>query len=151
MPALVTKRQLIAIGVCRRELRLSEENYRSFLSSRCTVDSAKNLTRQQATELIKHWNNQLGRKSSPRRRPGLDERLPNDLVTKAMSSKIKELLVSLGYDENTGILDARVIIKKQCGQAWPQTREQGNKVIEGLKAMLKRGWKATHTKDSSHA
>lgn len=136
----VTNAQLKAIHVFKRKHGLSDENYRAFLQSRCNVNSAKHLTRQQATSLLRYWNGQSDR---PKQRSGRDERLPNELVTEEMSTKIQQLLVSLGFDEDTGKLEARGLIKKQCGQPWPQTRAQANKVIEGLKAMDRHGWRAT--------
>lgn len=146
MTNAVTTPQLKAIHVCKRELGLCDEAYRNFLQSRCNVDSAKDLTRQQATALIRYWNGQLGREPSAisgqrSARSGRDERLPNELVTKEMSYKITELLIVLGFDDNTGIMQARPLIKRICGAWWPQTRKSANVTIEALKSMIKRGWK----------
>ena len=32
--------------------------------------------------------------------------------------------------------------RRVCGEPWPQTRNEANKIIEALKAMRARGWKA---------
>ncbi|MDT7040852.1 phage protein GemA/Gp16 family protein [Candidatus Nitronereus thalassa] len=145
----MTTKQLKAIHACKRERGLSDDDYRDFLRTRCRVDSAKDLTRQQASALLRYWNGGHQPESSrPRRRPGRDERLPHALVTEEMSAKIQELLLGLGYDHNTGTLQARPLLKKICGQPWPQTRAQANQCIEGLKAMHARGWRCTMTMET---
>ena len=78
--------------------------------------------------------------SPGRKRPGRDERRPDELVTEEQKIKINELFDELGI---TAVGQARMnFSRRTCGSTWPQTREQANKIIEALKAMGKRGWKA---------
>lgn len=79
-------------------------------------------------------------KSRRKGRPGRDERQPDELVTTEQTQKISELFDLLGI---AAVGQARMnFSRRTCGSTWPQTREQANKVIEGLKAMEARGWKA---------
>lgn len=38
--------------------------------------------------------------------------------------------------------------KRVCGQFWPRTRRQANKIIEALKSMKARGWKRKEESDN---
>jgi len=78
--------------------------------------------------------------SPGRKRPGRDERQPDELVTEEQKIKINELFDELGI---TAVGQARMnFSRRTCGSTWPQTREQANKIVEALKAMEKRGWRA---------
>lgn len=79
-------------------------------------------------------------KRDQRGRSGRDERQPAELVTTEQIGLIEQLFDKLAI---AGVGRARMnLCKRICGTYWPQTRAQANKVIEGLKAMDRRGWRA---------
>lgn len=81
------------------------------------------------------------KKDGGRRRPGRDERQPEEPITAEQMAKIKHLCEHVNF-AGPLLRNFSSWCKRTCGQAWPQTRAEGNKVIEALKAMERRGWKA---------
>jgi hypothetical protein len=68
-------------------------------------------------------------------------------VTEEQTAKINELFDQLGM---ASVGQARMnFSRRTCGSTWPQTREQANKIIEALKAMEKRGWRASGAEGST--
>ena len=72
-------------------------------------------------------------------RPGRDERQPDELITLEQKAKIWHLAEHVGLEKGLGLTR---LCKRVVKQFFPQTREQANKVIEALKNMEQRGWRA---------
>ena len=77
--------------------------------------------------------------SRGRKRPGRDERQPDELPTAEQSAKIEELYVALEIKHRPKVVID--LCRRTTGHSWPQTRAEANKLIEALKAMVKRHWK----------
>lgn len=78
-------------------------------------------------------------KPRARKRPGRDERLPADPPTNEQLELIEHLYDDLGIRPSA---DMMALARRITGHPWPQTREEANKLIEGMKAMKERGWRA---------
>jgi hypothetical protein len=74
-----------------------------------------------------------------KRRTGRDERLPAEPPTLEQFELIQNLNKLLGLS----LKQSRALGQRILHRAWPQTREEANKIIEGLKAMQRRGWRPT--------
>lgn len=88
--------------------------------------------------MLPHAKPYVLKKSS---RPGRDERLPEEPISAEQMEKIKHLAEAVNY-QGPRLRSFSDWCKKTCGSPWPQTRAEANKVIEALKAMESRGWKA---------
>lgn len=125
-----------------KALQLDDETRREMQRQLVGVESTKDMSPRQLSTI---WNrltvlaNDAGL-GTRRKRPGRDERQPDELVTEEQTTKINELFDALGI---ASVGQARMhFSRRTCGSTWPQTREQANKIIEALKAMAKRGWRA---------
>lgn len=130
-----------------KTLQLDHDTRREMQRQLVGVESTKDMTFGQLSTI---WNRLtvlaadagLARHAglARRKRPGRDERQPDELVTEEQKAKINELFDALGI---AAVGQARMnFSRRTCGSTWPQTREQANKIVEALKAMVKRGWKA---------
>lgn len=138
------RRKLIsAIHAQAHALRLDDDARRDLQRNLVGVESSKDMSLVQLSTV---WQRltvlaQDAGLARPRlrKRPGRDERLPDDIVTEEQTEKIMALFDALGV---AAVGQARMHFSRRvCGCTWPQTREQANKVIEALKAMQARGWK----------
>lgn len=143
------RRKLISgIHAQATTLQLDPETRREMQQQLVGVESTKNMTLGQLstvwhrlTALANDAGLARGAGLARRKRPGRDERLPDELVTEEQKTKINELFDQLGI---AAVGQARMnFSRRTCGHTWPQTRAQANKMIEALKAMQQRGWKAT--------
>ena len=132
-----------------KALQLDDETRREMQQQLVGVESTKDMSPRQLSTI---WNRltvlaqdaglstQHSGLSTRRTRPGRDERQPDELVTEEQTTKINELFDQLGI---AAVGQARMnFSRRTCGSTWPQTREQANKIIEALKAMQARGWRA---------
>lgn len=132
-----------AIHAAARELGLDADTRKTMQTNLVGVESCKDMT---VTQLKKIWGSlnviQASRPSprASRCRRGRDERQPLEIASVEQGKMIVHLFDDLGISP-TGT--ARMnFSRRTCGQSWPQTREEANKVIEALKAMRERGWTA---------
>lgn len=139
----IGNQQKALIHVAKSQLGLTDDEYRDLLRSVAGVESARDLTVEQADKVMKRFK-ELGfvmtvkpETVSKIRQPYLTapDRDPDALPTPAQSKKINELYEELGWAEGNRRIGfhQRVIDKP-----WPQTRAEANKVIEGLKSMVAR-------------
>ncbi len=127
------------------QLGLDEETRRGFQRRLVGKDSCKDMTPVELWRVL--WAlNQVGGSyqrsaiSDQRHRTGRDERQPEELATVEQIRMIQHLFDDL---QIAGVGLARMnLCRRVCRQPWPQTREEANKVIEALKAMRARGWRA---------
>lgn len=144
------KKLIAGIHAQASALHLDDDTRRDLQQQLVGVASTKDMTVPQLSSVwlrLSVLANDAGLARPKRRtsRPGRDERQPAEPPTKEQLEKIDHLYEHLGVRGADAIGLCRRItrsIDKRDGFPWPQTREQANKVIEGLKAMEKRGWHA---------
>lgn len=140
----ITVSQIALVHVAKRELNLDEEDYRSMLRYNGGVESANKLTPEGFKWVMKAFE-RMGFRSTnyqPQFAPGRDAA---GLPYPAQLRRLDQLFLKLNFKEperQQGF--CRRVIKKP----WPQTREEANKVFEGLKAMAARGYKRKERTDS---
>lgn len=150
-----------AIHALARDLKLDEDTRKEMQQKLTGVESCKDMNvtqlRTVAARLSLLANDAgLGRqgrfeaalkREKKAKRPGRDERLPEEPPTKEQMEKIRDLAEHVGY---VGV--AYMQLCRRCtrrpdlrdGHAFPQTRAEANKVMEALKAMHARGYHAPH-------
>jgi len=74
------------------------------------------------------------------RRAQRDERLPQEPITKEQLAKIEHLFDDLNIRSASMMMQ---LSRRACGHGWAQSRHEGNQVIEMLKALRARGWRAS--------
>lgn len=147
------KKLIAGIHAQAKVLQLDHETRREMQQQLVGVESTKDMSLRQLSTVwsrltVLAHDAGLGRGVRGKRRPGRDERQPDELVTEEQTTKINELFDQLGI---ASVGQARMnFSRRTCGSTWPQTREQANKIVEALKAMAKRGWKATEPSAVSH-
>lgn len=75
-----------------------------------------------------------------RKRPGRDERLPEETVTQEQLELIEELFDAIEVRPSGLMMQ---LCRRACGKPWAQSRADGNRIIEMLKQMRDRGWRPT--------
>ena len=128
--------QLALIHVAKKELALSDEDYRAILGQ-YGVSSSKDLTMAGFEKVMTHME-RLGFKSITPRQP---TRAPiRDANGPPYPAQLKMLDIyfnRLGFDS----ADRRQgFCQRQIKKPWPQTRAEANMVFEGLKAMVARNY-----------
>jgi hypothetical protein len=128
-------------------LQLDDETRREMQRQLVGLDSTKDMSLRQLTTVWQRLTD-LARESGvsrftvhgSRRRSGRDERLPGEPVTMAQQEKIEELFAAIEV-RDSGL--RMQLCRRACRQPWPQTRAEGNQIIEMLKQMGARGWRPT--------
>lgn len=146
----VNSKQLALIHVAKKELGLAEEDYRSILEIYGGVSSAKFLTLEGFERVMSHME-QLGFKvksDSNKDGKGFKQAVycaadthyfdPKALKTPAQDAMLTHYFKELGWNESAR---QQGFCKRTIKKAWPQTRSEAAKVIEGLKAILSRSMK----------
>jgi hypothetical protein len=154
-----TKADLIkAIHAMGRDLKLDDDTRKTMQAQLTGCESCKNMTLAQLRTVysrlrVLSHDAGLGRRgrfeAAQRRagkRAGRDERQPEETPTKEQLDKIQHLCEHVGLHMGLPYqqLCRRTTRIPECrdGHPFPQTRAEANKVIEALKAMEARGWKA---------
>lgn len=135
----IDKTQIKLIHIAKSKLGLCDEEYRTMLSDRYWVDSCKDLSYDEATDLINYFKS-LGFKLITKKREKKPT-APNmvQLVSPQQLAKIEHLKHDIrwhvydGYDR---------WIKKYLKKDRIATSREANNVIEALKKMLARQQKA---------
>ncbi|MDI3480808.1 MAG: hypothetical protein PWQ97_463 [Tepidanaerobacteraceae bacterium] len=129
---MINNRQKSLIHLAKNQLGLDDDTYREILMQEAGVNSSKDLTNDSFEKVLKRFKF-LGFKV---KRTEVEKPKPYDIVSQGQLKKMEHLY------EDIGLFDKRRQIgfnKRMTGHAWPQTREEANKVIEALKSMIKRG------------
>jgi hypothetical protein len=130
----VTAGQIALLHVAKRDLCLDDEDYRSILRH-YRVETAKDLNMKDFEQLMRYLESLGFKSANPRQPPYRRGRDPLGLPYPAQLAEISRMFRELGIPEGERQQGfCRKVIKK----AWPQTREEANKVFEGLKAMIRR-------------
>lgn len=127
------REQLAVIHVAKKELNLDDDTYREILRQTAGVASSKELDAQGFERLMTRLN-QLGFKRKAPKKPKMAKD-GQALILPGQMELIASLYGRLGWTER----DRRAgFNRRQIGKPWPQTRSEANKIIEALKAMLRR-------------
>jgi hypothetical protein len=124
-----TRRQLALIHLAKSALRLSDDLYRDILYVQAGVESAKDLTREGFERVLQRFR-ELGFRHIRDERPGAE-------ATRGQLKMMRHLFDDLGWFDRAR---REGFCRRMCGEPEPRTREQANKVIEALKAMVRRGY-----------
>lgn len=131
-----------AIHAMGRDLNLNDETRKELQWNLTGVESCKDMTLPQLKQVYQRvsvLHDTMPPRLHPPKRRGRDERQPEELLSVEQNRMICHLFDDLSI---SGIGLARMnFCRRTCGSTWPQTRAQGNKIIEALKAMRDRGWK----------
>ena len=134
---------LKAIHALGRSLGLADDVRRDLQQQLVGTASTKDMNLVQLSQVYQRLStlaHDAGlTRPRPRKRPGRDERLPADPPTKEQLEKIEHLYADLDVRPSA---DMMALCRRITGHPWPQSRAEANQLIEGLKAMRKRGWKA---------
>lgn len=137
------KKLIAGIHAQAHALQLDDETRRDMQVKLVGLASTKDMSLGQLSTV---WNRltalaqDAGLARPKRRRPGRDERQPTELPTGEQCALIESLYESIGIKQSAKAVTE--LCRRITGHAWPQTRAEANKLIEGLKAMQARGWKA---------
>lgn len=143
------KKLIAAIHAQATSLQLPDDVRREMQQKLVGIESTKDMTLPQLSTV---WNrlatliHDAGLAKRKPRRPGRDERLPQEPPTREQLDKIEHLYEDLHIIRRPMVVMAicrRVTKSEQApdGHPWPQTRHEANKLTEALKAMVARGWK----------
>ena len=132
--APLSSKQIALLHVAANKLGLDEGSYRSVLSLYGGAESAKEMTFSGFRRVMVYFQ-QLGFKMPEFRPPGRTRREPDALIATAQMNKIRALFGDMGI--NTAERQ-QGFCRRNIKKSWPQTRMDGIKIIEALKAMLAR-------------
>lgn len=127
---MISNAQKAILHVAKAKLHLEDDFYRSILRENAGVESSTDLTNKGFDKVMKRLE-QLGFYNTARRRKGR----PLDSITPEQLAHIRDLYGQLGWSEQSRQMGFN---KRCCRRSWPQSKSDGIKVIEGLKAMLSR-------------
>lgn len=138
----ITTKQLALLHVAKHKLALTEADYRSVLSLYGNVESAKDLTIEGFRHVMSYlervgFRNQSGKVYQWKTKAPQSD--PDALPYPAQLNKLQALFAEMNMDTTER---QQAFCQRQIKKAWPQTRAETNKVIEGLKAMLARTGKS---------
>lgn len=142
MAAVISNEQKKLLHVAVRELGMDDDLYREILRQEAGVASSKNLSPAGFEKVMKRFK-QLGFKKSgrPYRRPAHPVVSPDPFatITEGMMLKIEKLYKEIGLTDKRRQMGFN---QRICKTPWPQTRAEGNQIIEALKKMAARGYRA---------
>lgn len=136
----ISNEQKKLLHVAARELNLDDDLYREILRQEAGVTSSKELNPIGFNKVMNRFKSLGFRKTGkPYRRPSppVSYNDPLALITEGMTFKIQKLYKEIGFD----LKRQRVFSLRVCKRPWPQTRAEGNMIIEALKKMAARGYK----------
>lgn len=130
-----TKAQVREIWARARQRGLTDETLHQLVSAETGSDSIRALNKTQADKVIvalggvQHQRKRSRTAQARRQKAGVKQ-----MVTQAQIDLITFLLAELGWT----IASLEKFCKRQVKRDKPTTTEEANKVIEGMKAILKR-------------
>ena len=135
------KKLIAGIHAQAHALQLDDETRREMQQKLVGVASTKDMSLSQLSTV---WHRltvlaQDAGLAKSKRRPGRDERQPDELPTPEQSAKIEALYVELAIKHRPKVVID--LCRRVTGHSWPQTRAEANKLIEALKAMAARHWR----------
>lgn len=128
---IIGKSEKALLHVAKAQLGLDDDLYREILRQEAQAESSAALTYRQFDRVMARMR-KLGFR---RRRAAVKPAAPRALITREQQDKIQSLYSALGWSAMNRQMGFN---RRQLGKAWPQTRAEANKVIEGLKRILAR-------------
>ncbi|MBI5191760.1 MAG: regulatory protein GemA [Nitrospirae bacterium] len=136
---MISTGQIKLIHLAKTRLGLTGEEYREILALYGDAASSKDLTPEGFFRVMEHFR-ELGFPEGGSRIFGVPARTETgkliEMVTPAQRALIAKLSGALGWSDNPGRLEG--FIHKRLGMDRVRTRAQAIKVIEALKAILRR-------------
>lgn len=129
---MISAAQKTLLHVAKAKLQLADEDYRSLLEAEAGVTSSNDLDNSGLDRVLRRLG-KLGFVNTAHRAKRRPQ--PAGLVTPDQQQLMRELYEKLGW---TDVARQMGFSKRACKKAFPQTRGDAIKVIEGLKGMLKR-------------
>lgn len=136
------KKLIAGIHAQAHTLQLDDDTRREMQQQMVGVGSTKDMSLGQLSTVWSRLTalaHDAGMARHKRKRPGRDERQPDELPTKEQSAKIEALYVELDIKHRPKVVID--LCRRTTGHSWPQTRAEANRLIEALKAMVARHWR----------
>jgi hypothetical protein len=133
-----TADQIKIIHVAKTKLSLSRDDYEAILQEQAGVVTSKDLSKAGFEKVMRRME-ELGFENLAKKKKPSREYRPKAAVTPEQQKLIAALFNELGWIETSRQMG---FSKRCCRKNWPQSRTDANKVIEGLKAMIRRAPKA---------
>ncbi|MDI3547907.1 MAG: hypothetical protein PWR10_1559 [Halanaerobiales bacterium] len=134
---MISNKKKALLHVAKNQLGLDDDLYREILYQEAGVKSSTKLSDKGFKKVMRRFE-KLGFKSKPKKPKRKRENKPHGVITPGMQDLINELYNKLGWDDSKRQIGFN---RRQIGKPWPQTRAEANKIIEALKAMVRRGYK----------
>lgn len=134
---MITPAQKRMLHAAARQLQLTRDQYESILMEHAGVHSSNDLDNEKFDRVMRHME-RLGFDNYVR-----PQRNAAGAITKWQLIKIQAMYRELGWNDRARQVGFN---KRQCAAPWPQTRQQANQVIEGLKALVTRKGRAPSPK-----
>lgn len=140
---VISKKEIALIHVAKTKLGLDDYSYRNILKTFGGVESAKDLNVIGFKKVMDKFES-LGFKTESKNKPKYKKTITatstdaSAVPTPAHLHKINSLYDELNWGTERRLGFNKRLIKKP----WPQTREEANKIIEALKAMVARNRKS---------
>lgn len=131
----ITAKQIQAIKIGQQQLAIDDDTYREILRLRYDKTSCTHLTKDEAADLIDSLNRRGGNIRKKRRRTSPTPAGVDRLISQGQRRLIAALDDQVDWIEEDGL---NRWCESSFGFTTPKTGKQAAKVIEGLKAMLKR-------------
>lgn len=132
------KKLIAGIHAQAHALKLDDDTRRDLQQQLVGTASTKDMTQSQLAKVWQRLTTLAEEAGVPHRRPGRDERLPDEPVTMEQLEKIEDLFAAIEVRDSALRMQ---LCRRACGNPWAQTRAEGNKIIECLKSMHRRGWR----------
>jgi hypothetical protein len=133
---MINNKKIALIHVAKNQLGLDDGIYRDILYREAQVRSSKDLN-EAGFEAVMNCFNEMGFQSTSNRRKKKRKVRTNGTVTPEQQEYINDLYDKLGWDSPKRRIGFN---KRQIGKPWAQTVKEASDLIEGLKAMLNRGY-----------
>lgn len=135
---MINNKKKAVLHVAKSQLGLDDDLYRDILEQEAGVRTSKRLNNHKFKKVMNRFE-KMGFRSSNYKKPKKRKRknIPDAMLSPEMQGFIDKLYNKLGWEEHKRRVGFN---RRQIGKPWPQTRAEANKIIEGLKAMIKRGY-----------
>ena len=138
---MASNSKLALVHVAKRELALTDQEYRAILMEEAGVSSASMLTPPGVDAVMRRFKAlgfvKLERTKRPKTVLGLG---PTDPPTDAQQELLRELWTKVGLADPAR---QQAMCRRQTGHPWPQTWREASTLIDTLRKMAARGWRAT--------
>lgn len=131
---MISNAQKAVLHIASQQLHLEREQYEAILQEQAGVTSSSDLDKAGFMKVMTRLE-QLGFETTSPKKKRPRRYQPNEPITPQQQELIRDLYLQLGWSD---LARQSGFNQRQVRKPWPQTRRDGNKVIEGLKAILKR-------------